>query len=93
MRDEVFAALVGLGLLSDAGNQVLLTRDLRGVTLFDLYRRLPYGIDADTLARVRDLPQLVGPLMDYIRYGAEHLEVDVDRVASAEVESGGETPA
>ena len=81
-RDDVFAALTDLGLLSEAGNNVLLARDLRGVTLFDLYKRLPYGIDADALTRVRDLPQLVGLLTDYLRYGDEHLRIDVDRFAS-----------
>jgi membrane protein len=92
-RDRVFAAIGELGLLSDAGNQVLLARDLRGVTLYDLYERLPYGIDADALTRVRDLPQLVALLTDYVRYGAEHLRVDVDRVASTDLRNDGETPA
>jgi membrane protein len=84
-RDDVFAALADLGLLSESGNNLLLARDLRGVTLFDLYKRLPYGIDSDALTRVRDLPQLVGPLADYLRYGDEHLRIDVDRLASIDV--------
>jgi len=83
-RDRVFAALTELGLLSDAGNHVLLARDLRGVTLFDLYKRLPYGIDADALAKVRDLPRLVASLADYTHYGANHLAVDVDRIVATD---------
>ena len=82
-RDGVFAALAHLGLLSDAGNQVLLARDLRGVTLLDLYRRLPNGIDAEALGRVRDLPLLVEPLLDCVRYGVAHLSVDVDRIVAS----------
>jgi len=92
-RDRVFAALSELGLLSDAGDYVLLARDLRGVTLFDLYERLPYGIDADALARVRDLPRLTAPLIDYAQYGATHLMVDVDSVLASDARDGGASRA
>jgi len=92
-RARVFAALAALGLLSDAGNHVLLARDLRGVTLFDLYRLLPYGIDADALAGVRDLPRLVAPLVDYARYGATHLMVDIDRIVAADARTDGDDRA
>ena len=92
-RDRVFAALSELGLLSDAGDYVLLARDLRGVTLFDLYERLPYGIDTDALARVRDLPRLTAPLIDYAQYGATHLMVDVDSVLASDARDGGASRA
>jgi membrane protein len=90
-RAEVLAALAELQLLSNgARDLVLLGRDLRGVLLLDIYRRLPQGLDLERLADVHDLPRLIGPLMDHARYGAEHLAVDLDWiVADPVVESHG----
>jgi membrane protein len=83
-RERIFAAFNELGLLSDAGNHVLLARDLRGITLLDLYKLLPYGIDTAALSHVRDLPRLVTPLLDCARYGAAHLMIDIDRVVAVD---------
>jgi len=83
--------LAELQLLSNgARDLVLLGRDLRGVLLLDIYRRLPQGLDLERLVDVHDLPRLIGPLMDHARYGAEHLAVDLDWiVADPVVESHG----
>ena len=80
-RAEVFSVLAEFKLLSGGdGDTVLLGRDLRGISLYDLYQRLPDGIDSQRLANVHDLPRLIAPLSDVARYGARHLTVDLDSI-------------
>jgi membrane protein len=80
-RAEVLAVLAEFKLLSNVhGDQVVLGRDLRGMSLYDLYRRLPDGIEPERLAGVHDLPRLIAPLSDYARYGEQHLAIDVDSI-------------
>ena len=72
-RDEVLAVLGEFKLItSGSGNQLLLARDLRGVSLLELYRRLPNGLEPEKLANVHDMPRLIEPLLDHARYGAAH---------------------
>ncbi len=80
-REQVLAVLAELKLMSNGdGEIVLLGRDLRSITLYDLYRRLPYGIDTERLADIHDLPRLIAPLKEYSRYGEQHLDVDLDSI-------------
>lgn len=80
-RIAVFGVLTDMKLISNVDNdQVVLGRDLRTVSLLDLYRHLPIGLDTERLRAVADLPNLTGPLLDYARFGAEHLAVDLDSV-------------
>lgn len=82
-RASVLAVLDDLKLVvSGAGDRVMLGRDLRGVTLLDLYRRLPFGLEPALLYDIDDLPRLMAPLIDYARYGEEHLSVDLDEIVS-----------
>jgi membrane protein len=82
-RVRVLGALDELKLVvSGGGDRIMLGRDLRGVTLLDLYQRLPFGLDLARLAEVHDLPRLTEPLVAYARFGAEHLAVDLDAVVS-----------
>jgi membrane protein len=83
-RIAVFGVLTDMKLISNVDNdQVVLGRDLRTVSLLDLYRHLPIGLDTERLRAVADLPNLTGPLLDYARFGAEHLAVDLDSVLGA----------
>lgn len=80
-REEVLAVLSEFKLVtSGSGNQLLLSRDLRGVSLLELYRRLPNGLDPEKLANVHDMPRLIEPLLDHARYGAAHLDIDLDSI-------------
>ena len=80
-RIAVFEVLTDMKLISSLDNdQVALGRDLRTVTLLDLYRHLPVGLDTERLRAVIDLPNLTGPLLDHARFGAEHLAIDLDSV-------------
>jgi membrane protein len=80
-RIAVFEVLTDMKLIANVDNdQVALGRDLRTVTLLDLYRHLPVGLDTERLRAVIDLPNLTGPLLDHARFGAEHLAIDLDSV-------------
>ncbi len=80
-REQVLAVLADLKLMSSGDDGiVLLGRDLRSVSLYDLYRRLPDGIEAERLANIHDLPRLIAPLAEYARDGAEHLAVNLDSI-------------
>src|SRR4029434_10472526 len=77
-RASVIAVLDELKLVvGGPGDRVMLGRDLRGVTLLELYRRLPFGLELARLSGINDLPRLMAPLIDYVRYGEEHLSVDL----------------
>ena len=80
--------LAEFDLLSNGdGNRLLLGRDLRGISLYDLYRRLPEGIVLERLERVSDLPRLVGLLSELAQHDLQHLAVDLESVL-AESPSG-----
>jgi membrane protein len=82
-RASVIAVLDELKLVvTGTGDRVMLGRDLRDVTLLDLYRRLPFGLELARLSNINDLPRLMAPLIDYVRYGEEHLSVDLDAIVS-----------
>ncbi len=86
-RELVLSVLTELSLLSNGEHDVvLLGRDLRAVSLLQLFRRLPQGLGLEQLEEVHDLPRLIEPLRDYARAGAERLAVDIDWVVSEPVE-------
>jgi membrane protein len=87
-RDEVLTVLGEFKLVtSGTGDQLLLGRDLRGISLLELYRRLPHGLDADKLASVHDLPRLIAPLLENARYGESHLDIDLDSILKEDEEA------
>ena len=80
-RAEVLSVLAEFKLLSNGdGNVVLLGRDLRGISLHEIYRRLPFGVEPERLANVHDLPRLIAPLADHARHGDQHLAMDLDSI-------------
>jgi membrane protein len=80
-RAQVLAVLAEFDLLSNGdGNRLLLGRDLRGISLYDLYRRLPEGIVLERLERVSDLPRLVGVLSELAQHDLQHLAVDLESI-------------
>ena len=80
-RAQVLAVLTEFDLLSNGdGNRLLLGRDLRGISLYDLYRRLPEGIVLERLERVSDLPRLVGLLSELAQHDLQHLAVDLESI-------------
>jgi len=80
-RDRVIQVLSSLDLIvrKDDGG-FMLARDLRNVTLLDLYRRLPEDIDVPTLDRVEGLDDAVQRLKSFAGASNETLSVDLDRL-------------
>jgi hypothetical protein len=82
-RVRVLRVLEELKLIvAGTDDRIMLGRDLRSVTLMDLYQRLPFDLELTRLADVKDLPRLTEPLIAYIRFGAEHLAVDLDTIVA-----------
>ena len=61
----------------------VLGRNLRGVTLWDLYQRFPDGLDLERLREVKDLPQVVEPLKAMTQFGSNEMSVTLDSVFTA----------
>ncbi len=58
----------------------LLGRNLRAITLWDLYQRLPDGLSLERLKAIDDLPQVVGPLMSITQFGSNEMSVTMESV-------------
>ncbi len=84
-RDRIFRVLNALDLIAHADDGgLMLARDLRGVTLLDLYLRLPEGVDAQRLAAIVDLPHLMAPLRAFAAENVDLLAVDLDGLLTGE---------
>lgn len=83
-HDRVFAVFQELKLLNvTEDEQWILGRNLKGVTLWDLYQRLPEGLDLDRLESVTDMPQVVRPLISITQFGSNEMSVTLDMVFSS----------
>ena len=80
-HDRVFEVLQELKLLGQTeGEHWMLGRNLKSVTLWDLYQRLPEGLDVERLRNIKDLPAIVDPLMAITQFGSNEMSVSLDRV-------------
>jgi membrane protein len=78
-RERVMGVLRAMDLVAQADDGgLMLRRDLRHVTLRDLYRRLPEGIDLPTLAAVDGLEGPLAPLKEFARQGEATLDRPLD---------------
>lgn len=58
----------------------ILGRNLKAVTLWDLYQRLPDGLSLARLKTISDLPQVVEPLISITQFGSNEMSVTMDSV-------------
>ena len=80
-RDRVIQVLNAMDLVvHTAHGGLMLARDLRRVTLLDLYRRLPDDVDVERLDRVEGLDRAVARLKSFAGASNESLAVDLDRL-------------
>ncbi|NJN52854.1 MAG: YihY family inner membrane protein [Gammaproteobacteria bacterium] len=78
-RERIFRVLNEMDLIAHADEGgLMLGRDLRGVTLLDLYLRLPADVNAESLARIEDLPQVLAALRRFATSNVEVLAHDLD---------------
>ena len=73
-------ALLDLKVLRYADESWILGRSLKSLTLWDLYKRLPDGVDMPGLAQVRDMNHVVEPLKSLVQFGSNQMSVSLDTV-------------
>ena len=79
--EKVFAALQELKLLTQTEDEKwLLGRNLKGLTLWELYQRLPEGVDNERLQGVTDMNHVVEPLRSLVAFGSNQMSVSLDSV-------------
>ena len=79
-RDRVLKTLLDLRLLRQAGEEWIMGRSLKGLTLWDLYQRLPDGLNLSRLEKVPDMENVVEPLKSLIQFGSNQMSVSLDTV-------------
>ena len=79
-RERIYRALLDLRVLRRAGDVWILGRSLKGLTLWDLYQKLPEGLDLKGLERVRDMDHVVAPLRSLVQFGSNQMSVSLDAV-------------
>ncbi len=78
-QERIFRVLNAMDLIAHADDGgLMLARDLRGVTLLDLYLRLPDGVESAALERIDDLPRVLAPLKAFAAANADTLGADLD---------------
>ncbi|MDP6970171.1 MAG: hypothetical protein QF921_01430, partial [Pseudomonadales bacterium] len=77
----VFTALHEFRLLSQTeDDRWLLGRSLKALTLWELYQRLPEGLEDGRLSRITDLAPITEPLRNMARFGSNEMSVSLDTV-------------
>lgn len=79
-REQLLRALLDLKVLRYADETWILGRSLKSLTLWDLYQRLPEGLDMAHLDRVRDMDHVVEPLKSLVQFGSNQMAVSLDSV-------------
>ncbi len=80
-RERVFGVLKDLRVLTrDDEDRWLLGRSLKTLTLWDLYQKLPEGLDADGLSGIEGMDHVVEPLKALVQFGSNQMSVSLDSV-------------
>ncbi|MDP6376891.1 MAG: YihY family inner membrane protein [Pseudomonadales bacterium] len=80
-HERVFTALHEFRLLSQTeDDRWLLGRSLKALTLWELYQRLPEGLEDGRLSRITDLAPITEPLRNMARFGSNEMSVSLDTV-------------
>jgi membrane protein len=79
-REQLLRVLLDLKVLRYADETWILGRSLKSLTLWDLYQRLPDGLDMAGLERVRDMNHVVEPLKALVQFGSNQMSVSLDSV-------------
>ena len=82
-HDRVFGVFQELSLLNQTEDERwMLGRSLKAVTLWDLYQLLPEGLELKRLQEIKDLPQVVEPLISITQFGSNEMSVSLELVFS-----------
>lgn len=83
-RERIFDVFQEFRLLMQTEDERwVLGRNLKGITLWDLYQHLPDDMVLDKLNEVDDLPQVVEPLKAITRFGSNEMSVSLDSLFAA----------
>jgi membrane protein len=82
-REQILRVLLDLKVLRYADETWILGRSLKTLTLWDLYQRLPDGVDMAGLERVRDMGHVVEPLKSLVQFGSNQMSISLDTVFAA----------
>ncbi len=83
-HDRVFGVLKDMKLLHQSeAERWILSRSLRTLTLWDLYRALPDGVDEEQLKEIDDLPGIVEPIRSISRFGSNEMSVSLEMALGA----------
>ena len=61
----------------------ILARSLRTITLWDLYKALPEGVEEARLANIDDLPGVVEPIRSITKFGSNEMSVSLEAALGA----------
>jgi hypothetical protein len=80
-RGTVFDVLEHMNLLSHTDQkEYTLGRNLKSVTLWDLYQRLPQGLEPEHIETTDSLSKLCVPLKDFVEFGLDRLSKSLDEL-------------
>ena len=83
-REKIFDLLIEMHLVHQTSDeQWALARNLKGVSLWDLYQWLPEGVTAETLDVVSDMKHVTDPLKSFTQLGSQQLTLSLDEVFQA----------
>ena len=82
-RDRIFGVFQDLNILTLTENEHwTLGRSLKSLSLWDMYRQFPEGLEMERLQQVTDMPNVVNPLMAITQFGSNEMSVSMDTVFS-----------
>ncbi len=82
-RDQIFEVLENMRIIGLAEDEsLILGRNLRSVSLWSLYQKLPEGMDLEALESVDELPRILPRLKEFVRVGVERLSVSIEDLFS-----------
>jgi membrane protein len=82
-KERIYRTLIDLRILRQADEMWVLGRNLKGLNLWDLYKRLPEGVDLKSLERVKGMENVVEPLKSLVQFGSNQMVVSLDELFSA----------
>ncbi len=79
-RERILRALLDMRVLRKAGDEWILGRSLKTLTMWDLYQALPEGLELSRLERIDDMDHVVEPLKSLVQFGSNHMAISLDTV-------------
>ena len=80
-HERIFGVLQGWNLMHlTEDERWILGRNLKSISLWELYKKLPEGLSIDRLSRVEGMDNVVEPLRALAQFGSNEMSVSLDTV-------------